>query len=150
MFFALEHALRALPELSYFERGALEALLPGPVTVLLENRSSRFLAACRADPSTVGLRVPWLPESLHALCSIAEPVMQSSANISGDGDARTLDDVPLALREGADLVLDGGTLPGTASTVVDMRDYEASGSWHVLREGPLAAEAVRELLLQAR
>jgi L-threonylcarbamoyladenylate synthase len=150
MFFALEHAVRALPELSYFERRALEALLPGPVTVLLENRSSRFLPACRSDPSTVGLRVPWLPESLHALCEIAEPVMQSSANISGESDARTLDEVPLALRDGADVVLDGGTLPGTASTVVDMRDYEASGSWHVLREGPLAAEAVRELLDAAR
>ncbi|HEY2571984.1 MAG TPA: L-threonylcarbamoyladenylate synthase [Solirubrobacteraceae bacterium] len=150
MFFALEHAVRALPELSYFERRALEALLPGPVTVLLENRSSRFLPACRSDPSTVGLRVPWLPESLHALCEIAEPVMQSSANISGESDARTLDEVPLALRDGADVVLDGGTLPGTASTVLDMRDYEASGSWHVLREGPLAAEAVRELLDAAR
>jgi L-threonylcarbamoyladenylate synthase len=76
--------------------------------------------------------------------------MQSSANISGEDDARTLDEVPLALREGADVVIDGGTLPGTASTVVDMRDYEASGSWHVLREGPLAAEAVRELLQAAR
>ncbi|HEV7529153.1 MAG TPA: L-threonylcarbamoyladenylate synthase [Solirubrobacteraceae bacterium] len=150
MFFALEYAVRALPELSYFERRALEALLPGPVTVLLENRASRFLPACRSDPSTVGLRVPWLPESLHTLCEIAEPVMQSSANISGESDARTLDEVPLALRDGADVVLDGGTLPGTASTVVDMRDYEASGSWHVLREGPLAAEAVRELLDAAR
>lgn len=150
MFFALEHALRALPELSYFERRALTALLPGPVTVLLENRSSRFLAACRGDPSTFGLRVPWLPGSLHALCSIAEPVMQSSANISGESDARTLAEVPLALRDGVDVVLDGGTLPGTASTVIDMRDYEASGNWHVLREGPLAAEAVRELLHEAR
>jgi L-threonylcarbamoyladenylate synthase len=146
MFFALEHALHALDDLSPFERGALGALLPGPVTVLLENRSSRFLAACRSDPSTLGLRVPWLPESLHALCSIAEPVMQSSANISGGPDARTLDEVPLSLREGADVVLDGGTLPGTPSTVVDLRDYEASGNWHVLREGALAAEAVRELL----
>lgn len=149
MFFALEHALWALGDLSPFEHGALGALLPGPVTVLLENRSARFLAACRSDPATVGLRVPWLPESLHALCSIAEPVMQSSANISGGADARTLDEVPLGLREGADVVLDGGALPGTPSTVVDLRDYEASGSWHVLREGPLAAEAVRELLREA-
>ncbi len=146
MFFALEHALGALPELSDFERGALSALLPGPVTVLLENRSSRFLPACRSDPATVGLRVPWLPQSLHALHAIAEPVMQSSANISGERDARTLEQVPLAVREGADVVLDGGTLPGTPSTVVDLRDYQASGSWYVLREGALAAEAVRELL----
>jgi L-threonylcarbamoyladenylate synthase len=150
MFFALEHALRALDDLSAFERGALGALLPGPVTVLLENRSSRYLAACRSDPGTLGLRVPWLPQNLHALCSIYEPVMQSSANISGEADARTLEQVPLSLREGADLVLDGGTLAGTPSTVVDLRDYEASGSWHVLREGAIAAEAVRELLHEAR
>lgn len=149
MFFALEHALQALGDLSPFERGALGALLPGPVTILLENRSSRFLAACRSDPATLGVRVPWLPHSLHALCSIAEPLMQSSANISGGADARTLEEVPLSLREGADVVLDGGALPGTPSTVVDLRDYEASGSWHVLREGALAAEAVRELLRDA-
>jgi L-threonylcarbamoyladenylate synthase len=134
MFFALEQALRALPELLAAERAALQALLPGPVTLLLENRSGEFRAACRQDPATMGLRVPWLPEQLHALCSIAEP------------DARTLAEVPSALREGADVVLDGGTLPGTPSTVVDLREYEQSGAWYVLREGALAAEAVGELL----
>jgi L-threonylcarbamoyladenylate synthase len=146
MFFALEQALRALPELLAAERAALQALLPGPVTLLLENRSGEFRAACRQDPATLGLRVPWLPEQLHALCSIAEPVMQTSANLSGQPDARTLAEVPAALREGADVVLDGGTLPGTPSTVVDLREYEQSGAWYVLREGALAAEAVGELL----
>jgi L-threonylcarbamoyladenylate synthase len=149
MFFALEQALRALPELLAAERAALQALLPGPVTLLLENRSGDFRAACRQDPATLGLRVPWLPEELHALCSIAEPVMQTSANMSGQPDARTLAEVPSALREGADVVLDGGTLPGTPSTVVDLREYEQSGAWYVLREGALAAEAVGELLAGA-
>jgi L-threonylcarbamoyladenylate synthase len=146
MFFALEPALRALPDLGESERAALQALLPGPVTLLLENRSGRFLAACRRDPATLGLRVPWLPEELRALCSIEEPIMQTSANLSGQPDARTLAEVPAGLREGADVVLDGGTLPGTPSTVVDLREYEPSGAWHVLREGTLAAEAVGELL----
>ena len=150
MFFALEPALRALPDLGEGERRALGALLPGPVALLLENRSEGFLAACRADPATLGLRVPWLPESLHALASIAEPVMQTSANLSGGPDARTLEEVPSTLREGADLVLDGGTLPGTPSTVIDLREYERSGGWHVLREGALTAEAVRERLDGAR
>jgi L-threonylcarbamoyladenylate synthase len=150
MFFALEPALKTLPALRESERAALNALLPGPVTILLENRGARFLAACRSDPSTLGLRVPWLPNALHALGSIAEPVMQSSANLSGQPDARTLAEVPSALRDGADVVLDGGTLPGVASTVVDLREYDSSGIWHVLREGALAAEAVRELLRPAR
>jgi L-threonylcarbamoyladenylate synthase len=147
MFFSLEPALRALgDELPLAERRALRALLPGPVTLLLENRSAQFAAACRRDPSTLGLRVPWLPENLHALCEISDPVMQTSANLSGEPDARTLEDVPDRLREGADLVLDGGTLPGVASTVIDLRDYDASEQWHVLREGALAPAAVRELL----
>ncbi|HUA74531.1 MAG TPA: L-threonylcarbamoyladenylate synthase [Solirubrobacteraceae bacterium] len=151
MFFSLEPALRALGEsLQLAERRALQALLPGPVTLLLENRGAQFTAACRSDPATLGLRVPWLPEGLHALCSISDPVMQTSANLSGEPDARTLQDVPAALREGADLALDGGTLPGIPSTVIDLREYEQSGSWYVLREGALATDAVGELLAQAR
>lgn len=147
MFFALEPALRALPDLNLAERSALQALLPGPVTLLIENRSRDFLAACRSDPTTLGLRVPWLPEPLHALTAICDPVMQTSANLSGEPDARTLADVPSGLRDGADVVLDGGTLPGTPSTVIDLRDYDATGAWHVLREGALSREAVGELLL---
>jgi L-threonylcarbamoyladenylate synthase len=150
MFFALEPALRALGDLSFSERSALEALLPGPVTLLIENRSSAFAAACRSDPSTLGLRVPSLPAGLQALASIDVPVMQSSANLSGERDARTLAEVPSSVREGADLALDGGALPGTPSTVIDLRSYDADGSWHVLREGALTAEVVDELLRARR
>lgn len=146
MFFALEPALGALDGLSRAERGALQALLPGPVTLLLENRSADYAAACRSDPTTLGLRVPWLAEGLRALAAIVDPVMQTSANLSGGRDARTLAEVPVSLREGADLALDGGTLPGTPSTVIDLRCYDADGSWHVLREGALSAELVGELL----
>jgi L-threonylcarbamoyladenylate synthase len=150
MFFALEPALRALAALSCAERGALEALLPGPVTLLLENRAGEFAAACRSDPATLGLRVPRLGESLQALAAIADPVMQTSANRSGEPDARTLAEVPPELLDGADLALDGGELPGTASTVIDLRSFETDGVWQVLREGALTAAAVGELLSGAR
>ena len=50
------------------------------------------------------------------------------------------------MREGAELVLDGGELPGTPSTVVDLRDYAEHRRWHVLREGALPGLAVREAL----
>jgi L-threonylcarbamoyladenylate synthase len=146
MFFALEPALHALSELPDAERLALQALLPGPVTVLLANRTSRFAAACRSDPGTLGLRVPRLPDTLSPLSSISAPVMQSSANISGEPDARRLQDVPDRLLDGADLVLDGGELPGTPSTVVDLRDFASERRWHLLREGTLRREQVRELL----
>jgi L-threonylcarbamoyladenylate synthase len=147
MFFTLEPALELLPEIKHDERIALSALLPGPVTLLLANPAQRFAPACRIDPSTLGLRVPQLPERLSALGAITRPVMQSSANISGQPDARTLAQVPQSVRDGADLVLDGGQLPGTPSTVIDLRDYSAERRWHVLREGALPRSVIRETLI---
>jgi L-threonylcarbamoyladenylate synthase len=147
MCFTLESALELLPEMKHDERVALAALLPGPVTLLLANPARRFAPACRVDPATLGLRVPQLPEPLQALTSLSLPVMQSSANISGEPDACTLEQVPQSMRDGADLVLDGGALPGKPSTVIDLREYSAERRWHVLREGALSRSVVRETLM---
>jgi L-threonylcarbamoyladenylate synthase len=141
MFFALAPALAALPELGPRTRAAVEALLPGGLTLLLPNPAERFALACGPDPRTLGLRVPALTAALDALGAITAAVLQSSANLAGGPDARTLAEVPAAIREQADLVLDAGELPGTPSTVVDLRDYEDGGGWAVLRAGavPVAA-----------
>jgi L-threonylcarbamoyladenylate synthase len=86
--------------------------------------------------------VPDLP----VLAGVRAPVLQSSANSSGGSDARRLADVPEAIRAGADLVLDGGELPGTPSTVVDLRGYEETGEWAVLRAGLVAPESIGTVL----
>jgi L-threonylcarbamoyladenylate synthase len=135
MFFDRERALAALRELGGRTRVALERLLPGAVTVLLPNPEERFPVACASDPATLGLRVPRLTGALAPLAAVSVPVMQSSANASGGPEPRRLEDVPDDIRDGADLVLDGGRLPGAPSTVVDLRLYEAEGRWRVIREG---------------
>jgi L-threonylcarbamoyladenylate synthase len=148
MFFALERAIAALGELPGRERAALLALLPGPVTLLLPNPRRLYAPACAGDPATLGLRVPQLPAPLAPLTNVAVPVMQTSANISGGEDARRIEEVPAGLREGADLVLDGGELPGLPSTVVDLREFAQARRWEVLREGAVAADAVGRALAQ--
>jgi L-threonylcarbamoyladenylate synthase len=137
MFFDLELALAALPELGPRTRALAGRLLPGAVTLLVP--SERFPLAGGAG--TLGLRVPDLP----APADVRVPVLQSSANLAGGPDARRLEDVPESIRRGADLVIDGGELAGTPSTVVDLREYETSGAWRIARPGAVPEAVIRSL-----
>jgi L-threonylcarbamoyladenylate synthase len=101
---------------------AARKLLPGPITVVL--------------PDGRGIRVPDGPR----LATV--PVLQTSANPSGGPDPRRLQDVDPRIREGVDLEIDGGELPGTPSTVVDLSGEEP----RIVREGAVSAARVRELL----
>ena len=150
MFFSFDLALAALPELDRRTRAALERLLPGGVTVLLPNPSRRFPLACGPDPDTLGLRVPALPDPLAPLAAMRWPVLQSSANRTGEPAPRRLAEVPGGIRDGADCVLDGGELPGTASTVVDLRAYARAGRWSIVRAGAVGeATLLRALDVEA-
>jgi L-threonylcarbamoyladenylate synthase len=97
-------------------------LLPGPVTVIL--------------PDGRGIRVPG-GEPLARV-----PVLQTSANPTGGPDPRRLEDVDPAIRAAVDLEIDGGELPGTPSTVVDLSGDDV----RIVREGAVPADRIRELL----
>jgi tRNA threonylcarbamoyl adenosine modification protein (Sua5/YciO/YrdC/YwlC family) len=142
MFFRLDAAFEALPELGASTRGVLERLLPGAVTLLLSNPAARFPLACGEDPTTLGLRVP----DVRDFADVRRPVLQSSANRAGGEDPRRLSDVPALLRAGADLVIDGGELPGAPSTVIDLRPYEETGTWSIVRQGAVQEQEVRAAL----
>jgi L-threonylcarbamoyladenylate synthase len=142
MFFALEAALDALPNLGSGLRGAMARLLPGGVTLLLPNPEHRFPLAGGEAAGGLGVRVPAVPR----LAGLRRPVLQSSANLAGHPDPRRLEDVPEAIRSGVDLVIDGGGLPGTASTVVDLRHYEQDGSWLIVRQGAVSRDEVAAAL----
>jgi L-threonylcarbamoyladenylate synthase len=116
------------------------------VTLLLPNPARRWPLACGPDPATLGLRVPALPPAAAALAALRFPLLQSSANLSGGADPATLDAVHPSLRAGVDVVLDAGELPGTASTVVDLRGYEDGGVWDIVREGAVPRDRVAAAL----
>lgn len=146
MFFDPEPALAAIAPAGPRTLSAARALLPGPVTLLVANPQRRFLVACGPQPETLGVRVPALPFALAALAAVRRPLLQTSANVTGGAEARRLDDVAPVLRAGVDLALDGGELPGTASTVIDLRGFDADGRWGIVREGALAAQEVDQIL----
>ena len=129
MYFSMEAAAEEFATLGPRTRAALETLLPGPLLAVL--------------PGNKGIRVPRVEGPLAV---VRTPVLQTSANVSVGTDPRRLADVPESLREGADLVLDSGELPGVASTVVDLRRYEGEGRWELLRVGAVPADVVSNAL----
>ena len=100
------------------------------MTLLVPNPRGRFPLA-GGGAAALGVRVPDVP----GLAAVGRPVLQSSANLAGAADARRLDEVPASIREGADLVLDGGALAGTPSTVIDLTAFERDGRWEIVRQG---------------
>lgn len=146
MFFEIALALEALPELPQRTREAAERLLPGAVTLLLPNERHRFPLACEPNQDVLGLRVPKLTGTLAPLTQMRWPILQSSANRSGQPEANRVADVDERMRAGVDLILDGGELPGTASTVVDLTGYHEHGRFEIVREGAVPIRAIRGAL----
>jgi L-threonylcarbamoyladenylate synthase len=146
MFFRIELALAALPELGERTHSALERLLPGGVTLVVPNPGQRYPLACGPDPDRLGIRVPRLTGALEPLAAASWPVLQSSANASGGPEAHSVAGVEAPIRAGVDMILDGGELPGTASTVVDLSEYERGGGFRITREGAVPSEEIERAL----
>jgi L-threonylcarbamoyladenylate synthase len=143
MFFQLERLLVALDWLGESTVAALRRLLPGPMTVVVPNPDGRYALA---GGSGLGLRVPQLDGQLEPLAGARVAVLQTSANPSGGRDARRVSDIVTEIVENVDIVLDGGELEGTPSTVVDLTRYEEDGSWELLRETAVSRQRVAELM----
>jgi L-threonylcarbamoyladenylate synthase len=125
-------------------RDAIGALLPGPVTLVLANPEHRYPLACGDDPGRLGVRLIEGPLA-GAIC----PLFQTSANRSGAPAPASLSESDPKLLAEVDLAIDGGELPGTPSTVVDLSAIERGGPWRILRQGGLPQEALERRLAGA-
>jgi L-threonylcarbamoyladenylate synthase len=130
MFFAPLAMRELLATLGPRTRDALGALLPGPVTLVVDNPQRRYPLACRDHPERLGIRLIDGPLG-GAGCAI----FQTSANRSGDPAPSRFQDIDGEILAGADLAIDGGELIGAPSTVVDLTALDSDDSWTVLREG---------------
>jgi L-threonylcarbamoyladenylate synthase len=135
----LEAILDAVPELRGRAAVAARALLPGPYTLVLPNPARRYRWLTGESAETVGVRVPELPPETRAAVDRIGAVVATSANRHGGAEPARLEDVPEEIIEGVAAVVEGGVLPGTPSTVLDLTGLEP----RVLREGAVpSAEAL--------
>ena len=122
-------------------RDAVAALLPGAVTLVVDNPQGRYPLACREDPARLGVRLIEGPLA-GARCA----VFQTSANRGGEPPPAAFEEVDSELLAAADLAIDGGVLNGLPSTVVDVSMIDGDGAWRVLREGAIASDELARRL----
>jgi L-threonylcarbamoyladenylate synthase len=135
-------AMRELVEgLGPLTRQAVGALLPGPVTLVIANPGRRYELACGPDIEKLGVRLIEGP-----LAGAMHPVLQTSANRSGEEPPARFEDLPEGIVASCDLAIDGGELGGAPSTVIDVSGIDHGGGWAMIREGALSESEVTRLL----
>lgn len=131
----VEALLECVPELQGESERICRALLPGPYTLVFPNPKGRYPWLTGGRTDSIGVRVPVLPDEAETALKSVGCVAATSANLHGGVDAASVEDVPEEIRAGCGAVLDGGDLPGTPSTVVDLTGREPK----ILREGAVPA-----------
>jgi L-threonylcarbamoyladenylate synthase len=124
------------------------AFWPGGLTLVVPRRLDRPLPAALTGGSavaTVGLRVPD-HDAPRALAAAVGPLPTTSANRSGEPEARDADELESLLGAAVDLILDGGPAHGgPPSTVVDATATQV----RILRAGAVAVDDIERCLVSA-
>lgn len=105
-----------IPEIAWF---LARRFWPGGLTLVLSKADS--LPTYLAPGPTIAVRIPDHPVCLALIQHLGNPIIGTSANISGQPAASTAEEVGQQLGGKIDFVIDGGKCPGgKESTVVDV------------------------------
>jgi L-threonylcarbamoyladenylate synthase len=114
---------------------------PGPLTLVLPARPD-LPEPLTAGSGTIGVRVPAHPTARALVAGLGGPVTAPSANPPGAEPPRTVDAAREYFGDAVAAYLDGGLLPGGASTVAALEGDRV----RVLRAGPLGVDQLEAAL----
>lgn len=118
---------------------------PGPLTLLFPARSD-LPEGVRSDAGEVALRVPGSPLSRAVLRAAGGALTGTSANLTGEQPAADAEEVLRTFGTEADLLVDGGRLPGgKVSSLLALR----RGKVALLRPGAVPLREVERILAGA-
>ncbi|MCU4674789.1 L-threonylcarbamoyladenylate synthase [Catenovulum sp. 2E275] len=110
----------------------LKNSVPGPYTFILKATREAPKLLQNKKKKTIGLRVPDNKITLDLLACLAEPIMSSTLILPGKEFAEAdPEEIRDALEHQVDLIIHGGNLSETPTSVIDMSEDEVV----VLREG---------------
>jgi len=93
----------------------IDKYLPGPYTLVLWKKDKSFLSHVSSD--TLGVRIP-ANEFSSLVQKAGVPFITTSVNLSGEKPAAGIQEIKTEVLRDVDIVLDGGKLEGTPSTII--------------------------------
>ncbi len=94
--------------------------LPGALTIVL-NKSDAVPDIIAGGGKTIAIRIPDHPIPIALIKGLGQPIVGTSANLSGQPSSLTAEGVRMQIGNKVDMIIDGGQCPGgIESTVVDM------------------------------
>ncbi len=137
---SLEQIVAILGELPENIHRFLQRLFPAPVTVLIPRTHPVAVPYWNHFPY-LGFRYPSHELSVQLVTATGVPLITTSANLSGQPPAQSVDEIPANLRHQVDLILDSGKIEGgVPSTIV--RITEDWQTLELVREGPVPLEKI--------
>ena len=128
-------------EVPVVARRLADAFWPGPLTVVLPARDG--IAEELAGPDGVGVRVSPNPVARALSAGIGKPITATSANLSGEAPASTVENARAALGEKVKVYLEGGNLTASApSTVIAIN----GSGWKMVRVGAISENQIAAAL----
>ena len=114
---------------------------PGPLTIIAP-ASSRVPLKVTGNTGRLALRQSHSKVANALLERLAQPLIATSANLSGQPTCTSGIEVFGVMDGSVDLVLDGGTIAGAGATTIDVTEPY----WRVIREGAIAEKDIAEVL----
>jgi len=125
---------KPIPEIAWF---LAKRFWPGGLTLVLPKTDS--LPVYLAPEYTIAVRVPDHPVCLALIQHLGNPIIGTSANISGQPPALTAEEVRQQLGGKIDFIINGGKCPGgKESTVVDVTRESPT----ILRQGVIPSHEI--------
>ncbi|RKU13218.1 threonylcarbamoyl-AMP synthase [Candidatus Poribacteria bacterium] len=109
---------------------------PGGLTIIVEAKN--LLPVLTADGNTVGVRIPDNPLLLKILQAFGGPAAITSANLSGEPPASSVQEIGEELTSRIDVIVDGGKTPGPIPSTV----YDISVSPPIIRRPGVISEEI--------
>ena len=115
-----------------------ECFFPGQLTMVLQKSPQIPMIVC-AGGNTIAIRVPDYPMTVALIRGLGNPIIGTSANISGKPNPTTAEEVYQQLGDEVDFIIDGGEYPGgVESTVIDLSVKVPT----ILREGAVPLDVI--------